>query len=320
MTLGELYDLAIQWGVRKDPRGREPIEKQLQQLKEEYEKLTGKEKDSFDVDRLRNPYPDSRILCGEHQTGIESILVGIDIEVGEILLAEQLKQRGQQIDLLLAHHPEGRAMINLYAVMDMQADILSRYGVPIAVAEGILTERIHEVERRLHPANYTRSVDAARLLRFPFLCVHTPSDNGVATFLQELMDNERPDKVKDLLDLLREIPEYDHRWAEGGGPAIFSGSKETRAGKIFVDMTGGTGGAKESFEKLAQSGVSTVLGMHIGEDHLKEAKKHHLNVVIAGHIGSDCVGMNLFLDEVERQFGPLEILACSGFKRVNRLS
>ncbi|MGD8351919.1 MAG: NGG1p interacting factor NIF3, partial [Nitrospirota bacterium] len=63
---------------------------------------------------------------------------------------------------------------------------------------------------------------------------------------------------------------------------------------------------------------TTIVGMHIGEDHRKEAEKHHVNVVIAGHISSDNLGVNLMLDELSRQ-EPLRVYECSGFKRVSRL-
>jgi hypothetical protein len=58
--------------------------------------------------------------------------------------------------------------------------------------------------------------------------------------------------------------------------------------------------------------------MHISEEHRKEAEKYHLNVVIAGHISSDNLGMNLLLDAVTKETG-MQLLACSGFSRVNRL-
>jgi predicted ATPase len=39
--------------------------------------------------------------------------------------------------------------------------------------------------------------------------------------------------------------------------------------------------------------------MHLSEDHYKHAKGEHINVVIAGHIASDNLGLNLLLDEIE---------------------
>lgn len=82
-------------------------------------------------------------------------------------------------------------------------------------------------------------------------------------------------------------------------------------------MTGGTEGAKDIFESLANSGVGTIVGMHLSDDHRKEAEKRHINVVIAGHISSDNLGMNLLFDEVQRK-GKLNIIPCSGFWRFSR--
>ena len=39
--------------------------------------------------------------------------------------------------------------------------------------------------------------------------------------------------------------------------------------------------------------VGTVIGMHMREEHCKIAEQHHMNVVIAGHISSDSIGMNI---------------------------
>ena len=83
-------------------------------------------------------------------------------------------------------------------------------------------------------------------------------------------------------------------------------------------MTGGTEGAEGVLGRLSESGVGTIVGMHMSEQHYSSAKQHHLNVVIAGHIESDNVGMNLLLDKVLKKFGKLNIIPCSGFTRVKR--
>ncbi len=114
-----------------------------------------------------------------------------------------------------------------------------------------------------------------------------------------------------------EIPEYHDAARLNAGPRILVGSRRRKAGKIFVDMTGGTDGAKDIYESLAHGGINTVVGMHLSEEHRKEAEKHHVNVVIAGHIASDTFGMNLLLDSV--LFGEqVTVLECSGFRRFPR--
>jgi hypothetical protein len=316
MTLKELYRKAVEVGMDNDPRGKDLVQKDLEQRKKDYEKLDADEKEFFDAESLSNPYADSRILNGTGDEEVSSALVGVDMEVGEILLALALRQRGEDVDLILAHHPEGRSLANLYQVMGMQADIQARFGVSISMAESLLEKRVSDVEKRLMPTNHTRAVDAARLLGIPFMNLHTPSDNMVASYLQKTFDEQKPYTVGDILDILRQIPEYRQAAGNGAGPKVIQGSTKHKAGKVFVDMTGGTEGPKEIFAGIAQSGINTVVGMHFSEDHRKEAEKHHLNIVIAGHISSDNLGLNLLLDRIIP--GGFKVLGCSGFTRVSR--
>src|SRR3989338_7627797 len=316
MKIKDIYSKAVQRGIEFDPRGRTEVENELKRAKEDFDELKDEDKKAFDRECLINPYSDTRILYGDPARDVKGVLVGIDMEVGEILLADRLKGQGKPIDMVIAHHPEGRAMAALYEVMGMQAGILLKYGVPINIAEDIMDERIKEVERRLLPANHTRTVDASRLLDIPFMCIHTPSDNAVTDYLQKLFDREKPGRVKDMVAILKDIPEYKAAIDEKAGPKVFVGSDKRKAGKVFVDMTGGTGGSKNIYEKLSNAGIGTVVGMHISEDHRKEAEKHHVNVVIAGHISSDTLGVNLLFDKA---LSPdIEVVATSGFKRTKR--
>jgi putative NIF3 family GTP cyclohydrolase 1 type 2 len=258
------------------------------------------------------------MLYGDENQEIRSVLCGIDMEVGEVLLADRLREKGQKVDLVIAHHPEGKALAALHQVMHIQEDLLAQLGVPINVAEGILVGRIAQVQRNLMPLNHNRAVDASRLLDMPLMCVHTPADNLVTSFLTRIFEEKKPETVKEIVKILKELPEYAASIKLNSVPMVVAGNEKRRAGKIFVDMTGGTGGAKESFEKMAIAGVGTVVGMHIAEDHRKEAEKYNINVVIAGHIASDSLGMNLFLDELEQR--KVAIQPCSGLIRVSRLT
>jgi hypothetical protein len=319
MNLRTLFDAAIAIGTENDPRGMEIVVKDLEARKKEFNALREDEKEFFDRETLKNPYSDSRILNVAGEEEIRDILVGIDIEVGEVLLCDRLRERGQKIDLLLSHHPGGRAYANLYDVMKIQADILYRFGVPISVAEDLMDGRIREVERKLMPVNHTRTVDAAKLLGMPFICLHTPSDNMVATYLQKTFDEKKPYTVGEVMDTLKAIPEYREAARIGAGPKILLGSGVRKAGRIFVDMTGGTEGSKEIFQSMASGGINTIVAMHLSEEHRKEAEKNHLNVVIAGHISSDNLGMNLLLDELGKAAGgPFTVYQCSGFRRMSR--
>lgn len=317
MLLKKLYKTIVTIGIEADPRGKKVVMKSLNKRKSSYENMKGEDKEFFDKESFTNPYADTRILNGTGDEEVKAALVGIDMEMAELLLADRLSSKGQKIDLVVAHHPEGKAFANFYEVMHMQADILNKFGVPINVAEDLLADRVKEVERKLSPVNHSRAVDVARLLGIPFLCVHTPADNMVASYLQSTFDKRRPDIIEDILKILKEIPEYKEAARNNAGPKILIGSKERRAGKIFVDMTGGTEGSKDIFESLVNSGIGTIVAMHLSEAHRKEAEKRHMNVVVAGHISSDNVGMNLLFDGVQKT-GALEVIACSGFRRFSR--
>jgi len=316
MKLRDIYELAVSAGIDVDPRGREAVAKLLSRERDLFDKLSEKEKTYYDEARLANPYADTRILAGDHDTEVASVLVGVDMETAEILLADRLREKGRRVDLVMSHHPEGPALAALGDVMGVQADIWHRFGVPINVGDQLIGKRAKEVERGLSPINHSRPVDAAKLLGIPYMCVHTPADNHVSTYLQDKFDAAQCERLEDVVELLKDIPEYAHAAKINSGPNIIVGEKKRRAGKVIVMMTGGTGGPEESIEKLAQAGVGTLIEMHLQEKLREKAEQFGLNVVIAGHIASDSLGLNLLLDNLEAK--GVEIIPASGLIRVRR--
>ena len=317
MNLGKFYELVIRFGKEQDLRGKNFLEKESQKLRAEFGKLKKEDKKYFDLESLKNPFADSRLLFGDKKTEIKKVMVGIDIEVSELLLADRLKLLGERIDLVMSHHPQGIALAGLPEVMHLQANLLAKQGIPYEVAKTFMDRRIKEVGRRVSSANHFRVVDAARILGIPFLCAHTAADNFVCRYLQELMDKRKPKTLGDVLKILLQISEYKEAAKNKNGPKILIGDAKKKAGKIFVDMTGGTEGSKEVFGRLSQAGIDTIIGMHLSEEHFARIKDEHINVIIAGHIASDSVGLNLLLDKLQKS-GRFEVMGCSGFKRVKR--
>ena len=320
MKLQEIHELAIRMGIAADFRSKGHIEKHLARLAREYEELPEKKKELFDKEALTNPYLDSRIHFAGGEKEIKRVMSGIDIDSAELMVARYLSNHDPKgkIDAVIGHHPTGKALADLSDVMHLQADVLAHYGVPINVAESLLNVRISEVSRGVSASNHFKSVDTSRLLGMNFMNVHTPADNLVARFVEEKVLGDKPEFVGDIIASLLEIPEYKEAALRGSGPRLFTGTEKNRAGKIaFTEITGGTEGSPKIYEKLSQAGVGTIIGMHLSEEHRKEAEAAHINVVIAGHISSDSIGMNLFLDELEKQ--GVEIVPCSGLIRVSRL-
>src|SRR3989339_477335 len=283
MKLGDFYKAVVEKGIESDPRGKDIVREELKKTAEVFKALKPEEKKSFDEDKLFNPYADTRVLNGSLNSEIKTVMVGVDIDSGDLAIADRLSEKGKKIDLVMANHPSGKAYANFYEVMGMQSELFHQAGIPINVAENTMGPRMKDVERRVMPSNHTKTVDAANIL-----------------------------------GILNEIEEYKISASNNAGPKIFTGSESSKCGKIYVDMTGGTEGPKEIYEAASKAGFGTFVGMHYSEDHRKEIKKNFMNIVVAGHISSDNLGLNLLLDAVMKQRGKLEILECSGYRRVSR--
>lgn len=316
MTLQEIYQLAVEMGLKADPRGVDGIKRYFSRVKKQYDELPEKKKKHFDTESLTNPYSDSRILYGDPKKQIKQIIAGIDAETAEVLLVDRLNEKGKKIDLLITHHPEGHALASLHEVMDIQIDMFADAGVPINVADALFQERKSMVKRRFGPLNHTRTIDAAKLLDVSLLALHTIWDNIGNHFMEEYLAKKTFDTAGDVLDYINEIPEFVESTKGKSGPALISGSENTRAGKVVVSFTGGTNPSKELYLEIAKAGIGTLVEMHVPEEGLAELKKHHINVIDTGHMAADSIGANLFLDQLEKR--GVEVIPCSGLIRVKR--
>ncbi|MFH1546357.1 MAG: NGG1p interacting factor NIF3 [Patescibacteria group bacterium] len=318
MQLQKIYELAIQKGIENDPRPKSEITRFLADEKKVFEKLEKKEREFFDPERLKNPYSDTRILFGNPNSEVKKIAVGIDFDSGELLLVHELNRSGKKIDLALSHHPEGIALARLDGVMKLQEDLYSQAGVPINIIEKLMDKEIQKVIRAIHPINHQKNIDIARILKIPYACTHTVADNLAYRFVEKLIQKKQLRTVGDVIDVLLNEPEYRESAKRGVPPIAFVGNKNSRAGKVVVTgFTGGTSGSSEVYESMKHAGVGTEIAMHMKPEARKEAEKHHINVVIAGHIASDSLGMNLLCDAFQKA-GVKEILPMGGFTRFVR--
>ncbi|MDD4662138.1 MAG: NGG1p interacting factor NIF3, partial [Candidatus Pacebacteria bacterium] len=204
MKTKEIFDLVINEAIEKDLRGPDKVRSLLNRRKEKYENLPENKKALFDKEALVNPYMDSCIHNISEDKEIKKILVGIDIDAGELLLADKLKD----IDLVIGHHPVGKGLAWLSDVMDLQIDVLNLYGVPLNQAEKITNERISEVSRSINGANHMQIIDLARLLNLNHMNVHTPVDNLAADFLKNIIEKQELEYVGDIIKVLEDVEEY----------------------------------------------------------------------------------------------------------------
>lgn len=318
MTLQEIYELGISMAIKADPRTEVGVKKSLARLKKDYEDLPEKKKKLFDKESLTNPYADSRILYGDLKREIKKVAAGIDADTAEVLLVDRLNEKGMSIDLLITHHPNGSALAGLYEVMDMEVDFASEVaGVPVTTAYAIVKARQAMVGRKLKTVpNHGQAIDAARLLNVPIVAFHTIWDNLGYRYMQDYIAKKSFDSAGELLEYILEIPEFQHAAKEKAAPFITAGNEKSPTGKILVEFTGGTNAGKDIYPEFAKAGIGTIVQMHITEDERKEMEKYHINAIDTGHIPSDSIGANIFLDALEKR--GVDVVPFAGLIRVKR--
>lgn len=319
MKLEKLFKRAVEIGMQADVRDKKYFDAYFKKQKEAGKKLTGWKKDCFDEERTWNPYTDSRIINGTGNEEVTTLMVGIDIETPEILLADRLREKGQKIDALLIHHPEGRALADLEKVMPLQVDILAAHGVPVNHSEAHLKPRMDRIWRSIHADNLFRTERAAELLGIPAFCCHTITDNLVWAFIEKTICKKDHEDLNSIIDALMQIPEYQYYAKKGNPPIIVNGSGSNRPGKIVAtEFTGGTNGPEQQLEAQSRAGVGTILSMHVTEKTLEAAKEHNVNMIQCSHMASDALGINLLLDKLEKEEKKLKTIEVSGFVRIKR--
>lgn len=313
----QLFRFAVEEGIAQDPRNQDEIDYLLSKRQEEYDDLDGVRKDTFDEDRLENPFDDCKILHGK-DAELDTVIVGVDVETQDLLLVNELNRGNANIDGVITHHPAGRAAANLHDVMKLQIENLRQAGIPVSQAEALIRESLEEVRQKLHPRNHPRTPQAAEHLNLPLMALHTVTDNHAYQYMKTYIADKDPRTLGDLLDALLEIPEYQWELEYGLGPELFAGSKENRVGNVGVlGFTGGTDPGEDLIENMQRAGIDTLVAMHATMEQVKQAEEKNINIVTAGHMSSDSLGINLFLDKAVDKFG-IDVETFSGFKRVDR--
>jgi hypothetical protein len=232
--------------------------------RQEYDALLEWQKPYFDQERYRNPFGDVRILVGPDDVELDTVLLGINIHVPELLLADYLRRSGRRVDAVIAHHTNGigypRTLLN--DIMLVNIEYLVAQGVPRAAAERCILDdmatrlREHEDAHRIGP-------DTARLLGLPLACIHTPCDYFIRIGIQRGLDDAQPATVGDLVAALMGIPEFQSAAREARAfPTIMSGDPDWPVGRLLVKSGGGFLLPVEAYTMLGQAGVNTAV--HIG--------------------------------------------------------
>lgn len=251
------------------------------------------------------PYDTDIIVEGEN---IKKVLIGIDMETPELLLAQQMG-----FDCVVSHHPKADSCVVDFAkVMDVQIDRMVKAGVPINKAQKALRKMQNSIDLGRHASNYDRVSSAARLLKMPYLNIHIPADfiteEIVQTRLNKAFDTKPKTKLQDIIDELNSWEYYQGKVAK---PVIRVGSQNDYAGKIEVLMAGGTNGGVDVYKSYFEVGVGTIIAMHVPENVKKAVVEQNIgNVIIAPHMPSDSIGL-LEIVKAWRKSG-VEVTCMSG--------
>ena len=226
---------------------------------------------------------------------IRKVLLCIDAGSPELLLAKQLRY-----DAVIAHHPAGgTAVIDFHEVFKRHVNQMVDAGIPKAKAEKVVAKKLEQLETEGHTRNYCQATDAAKLLKMPFMNIHTPLDEIGRRIMSEKIDSRitGSSKVKDVVKALNELGEFKKALTK---IKIRMGKAENPAGKVIVSHGAGTNGGYEIAKAYFEEGVGTLIYIHVGLGDLEKLKTEKLgNLVVTGHIASDSVGINPFVHKLE---------------------
>lgn len=319
MKLGQLVDTSVKLGMRLDPRGPGGLRRQMDERRNEYDSLPDWRKKFYDTERFTNPFGDVRLVHGSPDTEIGSVLLGVDIHVEELLLADHLRSRGERIDAVIAHHAHGVGIgpALSWDTMPAMVAMMVAEGVPPADAEA----SIHPyIDRRLRELDdfHRLGPDLAELLSIPLALIHSPADYYIGVGVRKVLDAARPDTVEDVIAALVTMPEVASSARIGVLPRTTSGSEARPAGRMLLKFGGGYILPPSAYPLLGKAGVNTVLQIHSTPEHEAAAEEAGITIVRIPHTACDNIGINLLLDDVEAELGQLRVVGCGGFERISR--
>jgi putative NIF3 family GTP cyclohydrolase 1 type 2 len=228
---------------------------------------------------------------------IKKVLFGIDAGVPELLLAKQLGY-----DVVIAHHPPGgTAAINFHQVFKRHIQQMVAAGVPVEETEKAVNKKVEQLEVEAHTRNYAHAVDVAKLLKMPYMNIHTPLDEVGRNIMSEQINSriKKNSKLQEVVSALKELGEFKNAVTE---IKIRLGKPENPAGKVVVSHGTGTNGGYEIAKTYFKHGIGTVVYIHISAGDLEKLKADGVgNLIVTGHIASDSVGINPLIKEMEKR-------------------
>jgi putative NIF3 family GTP cyclohydrolase 1 type 2 len=228
---------------------------------------------------------------------IRKVLFGIDAGVPELLIAKRLGY-----DAVIAHHPQGgTATVNFYQVFKRHIPQMVAAGIPKEEAEKAVGKKMRRLEVEAHTRNYSHTIDVAKLLKMPYMNIHTPLDEMGRRIMVQKIDSRvgRDSSVQDVVSALKGLPEFRNATTK---IKIRLGAAGNPAGDVVVSHGAGTNGGFEVAKTYFEHGVGTVIYIHISSGDLEKLEAETQgNLIVTGHIASDSIGINPLIQELEER-------------------
>jgi hypothetical protein len=255
----------------------------------------------------RLPADSSILVSGEAMT---NVMFGIDIGASELQLAKQLGCDG-----VIAHHPAGGSSTRHFAeVLTRQIDFMVEHGVPVDEARAAAQPLISRSIMGGHSANADHVPSVARLLGLPLMNMHLPLDELGRQIMVRTIDEyvsglDHAPRVQDALDALMTLAEYQQADTQIMVPV---GAVDQPLGKLAVVHGAGTNGGARIAQAYFDHGMGTVLYIHCAGDEVARLRESSTtgNLIVAGHISSDLIGINRYVAAIEER--GVEVVRMSG--------
>ena len=245
---------------------------------------------------------------GIHVPGenIKKLIFTMDANVGLIHMAKDLG-----FDAVVCHHPCG-VLLHRGEVYRKHIDLLEKQGIPRESVIKTLGEYFDSAVRRIEnkrfrmlyyesPNQTVLEVDAARLLKIPFLNIHNLFDEQGRRILQEKIDQAASKNPRwtlaDVLHLIEMLPEARYARDEYGiSPEISIGQPDSEASKV-VFVHGALSAPDPKIVRFYwENGFKTVVALHMEFEGLERLKTESQgNLILTGHFLGDSLGMTPFI-------------------------
>lgn len=237
---------------------------------------------------------------------IKKVLFGVDINNSDICMAKSLGY-----DAVIAHHPLA-ASVKAFNVYRDNVKSLVKAGVPEEAAKKAIEEKFDTLRIAAIPKNYDEVVSVARLLGMPLMNIHQPLDEIGRRLMQnavdEVLEKNPKASLSDVVEGLYSIPEFKRARTK---IEILIGEAGSTAGKTLVSHGAFTNGGYDIANTCFEAGIDTVIYIHIAyPDYIRLKKEKKGNLIVSGHISSDCAGINPFIDKL-RALG-IEVTGING--------